>query len=46
MLIIYIIYSWISNLLKIGRLRDLNETDLYTTLDDQKSSTLGDKLEK
>ncbi|KAF0769463.1 multidrug resistance-associated protein 4-like isoform X1, partial [Aphis craccivora] len=37
---------WISNLLKIGRLRDLNETDLYTTLDDQKSSLLADKLEK
>ncbi|CAH1736107.1 unnamed protein product [Aphis gossypii] len=41
-----ITHSWILNLLKIGRLRDLNETDLYTTLDDQKSSTLGDKLEK
>ncbi|XP_026807743.1 multidrug resistance-associated protein 4-like [Rhopalosiphum maidis] len=41
-----ITHSWISNLLKIGRLRDLNETDLFTTLDDQKSSTLGDKLEK
>jgi hypothetical protein len=44
MLIIYFIYSWISNLLKIRRLRDSNETDLYTTLDDQKSSS--DKLEK
>ncbi|CAH1736108.1 unnamed protein product [Aphis gossypii] len=41
-----ITHSWISKLLKIGRLRDLNETDLYTTLDDQKSSPLGDKLEK
>ncbi|XP_050060625.1 probable multidrug resistance-associated protein lethal(2)03659 isoform X2 [Aphis gossypii] len=41
-----ITHSWISNLLKLGRLRDLNETDLYTTLDDQKSSPLGDKLEK
>lgn len=35
-----------SNLLKIGRRRDLNEIDLYTTLDDHTSSPLGDKLEK
>lgn len=35
-----------SNLLKIGRRRDLKETDLYTTLDDHKSSSLGDQLEK
>ncbi|XP_050060622.1 probable multidrug resistance-associated protein lethal(2)03659 isoform X2 [Aphis gossypii] len=41
-----ITYSWMSNLLKIGRRRDLNEIDLYTTLDDHTSSPLGDKLEK
>ncbi|KAL4089661.1 hypothetical protein QTP88_024660 [Uroleucon formosanum] len=39
-------YMWMSNLLKIGRRRDLKETDLYTTLDDHKSSSLGDQLEK
>ncbi|KAL5233619.1 hypothetical protein ACI65C_001029 [Semiaphis heraclei] len=37
---------WLSNLLKIGRHRALIETDLYTTLDDHTSSSLGDKLEK
>ncbi|KAF0749577.1 putative multidrug resistance-associated protein lethal(2)03659, partial [Aphis craccivora] len=41
-----ITYSWMSNLLKIGRRRDLNEIDLYTTLDEHTSSPLGDKLEK
>eukprot|EP00102_Acyrthosiphon_pisum_P020913 XP_016658123.1 PREDICTED: multidrug resistance-associated protein 4 isoform X2 [Acyrthosiphon pisum] len=41
-----ITYSWMSNLLKIGRHRDLKETDLYTTLDDHISSSLGDQLEK
>ncbi|XP_060872043.1 LOW QUALITY PROTEIN: ATP-binding cassette sub-family C member 4-like [Metopolophium dirhodum] len=41
-----ITYSWMSNLLKIGRRRDLKETDLYTTLDDHTSSSLGDQLEK
>ncbi|CAI6363623.1 unnamed protein product [Macrosiphum euphorbiae] len=35
-----------SNLLKIGRQRDLKEIDLYTTLDDHTSSSLGDQLEK
>jgi len=34
------------NLFKTGRIRDLDETDLFTTLDDQISSSLGDKLEK
>ncbi|XP_008187158.1 probable multidrug resistance-associated protein lethal(2)03659 isoform X2 [Acyrthosiphon pisum] len=37
---------WMLNLFKIGQDRDLDETDLYTTLDDQVSSSLGDKLEK
>lgn len=43
---LYVLFSWMLNLLKTGRIRDLNETDLYATLDDQKSSTLGDQLEK
>ncbi|XP_022172980.1 multidrug resistance-associated protein 4-like [Myzus persicae] len=38
--------SWMSNLLKIGRHRDLVETDLYTTLDEHIASVLGDQLEK
>ncbi|CAI6363936.1 unnamed protein product [Macrosiphum euphorbiae] len=41
-----ITYCWMSNLFKIGRHRDLIETDLYTTLDDHTSSSLGDQLEK
>ncbi|CAI6360542.1 unnamed protein product [Macrosiphum euphorbiae] len=40
-----ITYSWMSNLLKVGWHRDLKETDLYTTLDDHTSSSLGDQLE-
>ncbi|XP_060872288.1 probable multidrug resistance-associated protein lethal(2)03659 isoform X2 [Metopolophium dirhodum] len=39
-------YSWMLNILKTGQLRDLNETDLYTTFDDHTSSSLGDQLEK
>ncbi|XP_050058893.1 ATP-binding cassette sub-family C member 4-like isoform X5 [Aphis gossypii] len=39
-------YSWMLNLFKTGQTRELVETDLYTTLDDQLSSSLGDKLEK
>lgn len=34
------------NLFKIGRSRDLEENDLYVTLKDHSSSTLGDELEK
>lgn len=41
-----ITYGWMLNLFKTGQKRDLDETDLYTTLDDQISSSLGDKLEK
>jgi hypothetical protein len=33
-------------LFKTGQIRELDETDLYTTLDDQLASSLGDKLEK
>jgi len=40
------LFSWLSNLLKIGRHGDLIETDLYTTLDDHTSSSLGDQLQK
>lgn len=42
----YDLFSWMSNLLKIGRHRDLVETDLYTTLDEHIASVLGDQLEK
>lgn len=34
------------NLFKIGHKRELDENDLYTTLKDHESSSLGDKLEK
>uniref|UniRef100_A0A2H8TKH7 Multidrug resistance-associated protein 4 n=2 Tax=Melanaphis sacchari TaxID=742174 RepID=A0A2H8TKH7_9HEMI len=40
-----ITYSWMLNLFKTGNNRDLDETDLYMTLEDQISSPLGDKLE-
>lgn len=42
----YILFSWIFDLIKTGRVRDLEKTDLHTTLDDYISSTLGDQLEK
>lgn len=34
------------NLFKIGREKDLEVNDIYTTLPDHKSSILGDELER
>lgn len=42
----YVLFSWMLKLFKTGQNRDLDETDLYMTLDDHMSSSLGDKLEK
>lgn len=42
----YVLISWLLNLFKIGQKRDINEDDLYKTLNDHKSSTLGNELEK
>ncbi|XP_026820568.1 probable multidrug resistance-associated protein lethal(2)03659 isoform X1 [Rhopalosiphum maidis] len=39
-------YSWMLNLFKTGRKRDLEENDLYITLNDHNSSLLGNELEK
>lgn len=43
---IFFIYRWTLNLFKKGRNRDLEVNDLYTTLDDHTSSSLGNELEK
>lgn len=39
-------FSWILNLLKTGRKKNLEFDDLYAILDEDKTSLLGDKLEK
>lgn len=41
-----ILFSWLLNLFKIGRKRDLNENDLCETLEHYSSSRLGSELEK
>lgn len=41
-----LLYSWLLNIYKIGQKRDLEEDDLYTTLNDHNSSVLGNELEK
>ncbi|XP_001946763.2 multidrug resistance-associated protein 4 [Acyrthosiphon pisum] len=38
-------YSWMLNLFKTGRKRDLEEDDLYMTLNEHTSSLLGNELE-
>jgi len=40
------INSWILNLFKLGRKRELEENDLYLTLDEHASSSLGSDLGK
>ncbi|XP_026807199.1 probable multidrug resistance-associated protein lethal(2)03659 isoform X1 [Rhopalosiphum maidis] len=39
-------FGWTLNLFKTGRKRDLEVNDLYTTLNDHSSATLGNELEK
>jgi len=45
-LFIFLSNSWLLNLFKIGQTRDLEEDDLYMTLEDHSSSLLGNELEK
>lgn len=43
---IFFMTRWTLKLFKTGRKRDLEVNDLYTTLDDHSSSSLGNELEK
>jgi len=42
----FLSYSWLLNIFKIGQQRDLEEDDLFETLNDHSSSLLGNELEK
>lgn len=43
---VYIFLRWIYKLFKTGRKRDLEVNDLYATLNDHASSSLGRELEE
>lgn len=43
---VYIFFRWIYKLFKTGSQRDLEVNDLYATLNDHKSSSLGRGLEE
>jgi len=45
-LIVYVFLSWIYKLFKTGEKRDLEVNDLYATLNDHSSSSLGRELEE
>lgn len=40
------LYRWTLKLFKTGNKRDLIENDLYATLEDHTSSSLGSRIEK
>lgn len=42
----FFLFSWMFNLFKEGRNRDLEENDLYSPLNNHSSSLLGNQLEE